>query len=374
MSLLWYGIQGEGRGHAARSGVLIERLRALGHEVRIFTGGDAEAMFADDPHMERIPLLRFAYFKGRLSLLRSILRNTPLATQLMTRTGPVIGTLCRRARREKPALIITDFEPFLSRVGQRTGIPVVCVDHQHALSDTQLPALGRAGDDLSGRILSKGVPLIAHSPHRVVSSFAHFPLRQGSEARLVGCFLRRKVLDLLASTPHHQGDYVTVYVKEAALLDRILPVLRERPERFEIWSADTHRADTANLSFHGLHADRFLESLASCRWLLSTAGNQGLGEALAFAKPVLAIPVPGQTEQEYNALALVHSGCGSSVSLEDFHASSIASFLSAVPRHHDALEERRRSSPEMIDGTEAGLRFVLDVLEKSQGANLRLAA
>lgn len=374
MSLLWYGIQGEGRGHAARSGVLIERLRDLGHEVRIFTGGDAEAMFADDPHRERIPLLRFAYFKGRLSLLRSILRNAPLATQLMTRTGPVIGTLCRRARREKPDLILTDFEPFLSRVGQRTGIPVVCIDHQHALSDTQLPALGRAGDDLSGRILSKGVPLISHSPHRIVSSFAHFPLRPGSEARLVGCFLRRKVLELLADPPRRPGGHVTVYVKEAALLDRILPVLRKRPERFEIWSSDTRREDVENLSFHGLHADRFLESLASCRWLLSTAGNQGLGEALAFAKPVLAIPVPGQTEQEYNALALVRSGCGSTVPLEEFEVSSIASFVADLPAHHAAVEERRRSSPEMIDGTEAGLRLVLEVLERSRAEGLRLAA
>lgn len=374
MSLLWYGIQGEGRGHAARSGVLIERLRTFGHEVRLFTGGDAEAMFADDPHLERIPLLRFAYFKGRLSLLHSILRNTPLATQLMTRTGPVIGSLCRRARRDRPDLIVTDFEPFLSRVGRRMGIPVVCVDHQHALSDTVLPSLGRAGDDLSGRILSKGVPLIAHSPHRVVSSFAHFPLRPGSPAKLVGCFLRGKVLRLLDSGAAAGRGHVTVYVKEAALLDRILPVLRERSERFEIWSADARREDVGNLSFHGLHADRFLESLASCDWLLSSAGNQGLGEAFAFTKPVLAIPVPGQTEQEYNALALVHSGCGTSVSLEDFREPSIASFTQTLPLYRSALEERRRTSPHLLDGTDAGLRVVLDLLERSREETLRQAA
>lgn len=374
MSLLWYGIQGEGRGHAARSGVLIERLRALGHEVRLFTGGDAEAMFADDPHRERIPLLRFAYFKGRLSLLRSILRNTPLATQLMTRTGPVIGSLCRRARREKPDLIVTDFEPFLSRVGRRTGIPVVCVDHQHALSDTILPPLGNAGDDLSGRILSHGVPLISHSPNRLVSSFAHFPRRPDSDARLVGCFLRKKVLELLAHPPARQDGHVTVYVKEAALLDRLLPVLRDRPERFEVWSTTDRTEREPNISFHGLHADLFLESLASSDWLLSTAGNQGLGEALAFAKPVLAIPVPGQTEQEYNALALEHSGCGSSLPLKDFRSESIASFVESIPRYRAALDERRRSSPDLIDGTEAGLRFVLEILDRRQSAGFRLAA
>lgn len=374
MSLLWYGIQGEGRGHAARSGVLIERLRALGHEVRLFTGGDAEAMFAHDPHRECIPLLRFAYFKGRLSLLRSILRNTPLATQLMTRTGPVIGSLCRRARRDRPDLIVTDFEPFLSRVGRRMGIPVVCVDHQHALSDTVLPTLGRAGDDLSGKILSRGVPLIAHSPHRVVSSFAHFPLRPGSSALLVGCFLRGKVLRLLESGATSPQGHVTVYVKEAALLDRILPVLRQRKERFEIWSADTGRQDVGNLSFHGLHADHFLESLASCDWLLSSAGNQGLGEAFAFTKPVLAIPVPGQTEQEYNALALVHSGCGRSESLQDFREETIATFTASLPGFRSALEERRRTSPHLLDGTDASLRFVLEVLGRSKEGALRLAA
>lgn len=373
MSLLWYGIQGEGRGHAARSGVLIGRLRALGHEVRLFTGGDAEAMFAGDPCLESIPLLRFAYFKGRLSLLRSLLRNTPLATQLMTRTGPVIGSLCRRARRERPDLIVTDFEPFLSRVGRRMGIPVVCVDHQHALSDTVLPALGRAADDLSGRILSGGVPLIAHSPHRVVSSFAHFPRRPGSEARLVGCFLRTKVLDLVASPPQESG-HVTVYMKESALLERILPVLRGRKERFQVWSSDPRRGEEGNISFHGLHPDLFLESLASSDWLLSTAGNQGLGEALALGKPVLAVPVPGQTEQEYNALALVRCGCGERVSLEEFDGDSLDSFQSRLPHHRLALEERRRSSPDLIDGTDACLRFVLEVLESSRTGQMRRAA
>lgn len=374
MSLLWYGIQGEGRGHAARSGVLIERLRALGHEVHVFTGGDAEAMFADDPHRERIPLLRFAYFKGRLSLLRSILRNAPLATQLMTRTGPLIGALCRRARREKPDLIITDFEPFLSRVGQRTRIPVVCVDHQHALSDTVLPMLGRAGDDISGRILSRGVPLISHSAHRIVSSFAHFPPKPGSEALLVGCFLRKKVLELLEEPPAVPADHVTVYVKETSLLERILPILRARPERFEVWSADPREGREANISRHALHPDRFLESLASCTWLLSTAGNQGLGEALAFSKPILAIPVPGQTEQEYNALALEASGCGRAVALQEFDDDAISRFLEAIPNHLAALVERRRSSPDLIDGTEAGLRFVLDVLERVGSREIRAVA
>lgn len=374
MSLLWYGIQGEGRGHAARSGVLIDRLRGLGHEVRIFTGGDAEAMFPDDPHRERIPLLRFAYFKGRLSLLRSIFRNAPLATQLMTRTGPVIGSLCRRARRDNPDLILTDFEPFLSRVGQRTRIPVVCVDHQHALSDTLLPILGRTGDDLSGRILSRGVPLIAHSPHRVVSSFAHFPLKPGSEAILVGCFLRRKVLELLGAPFPGPREHVTVYVKESTLLDRILPVLRERPERFEVWSSHPREIPDANITMHALHPDRFLESLAGCHWLLSTAGNQGLGEALALSKPVLAIPVPGQTEQEYNALALVASGCGSSVALDDFRQDAVARFVGAIPDHLAALGKRRASSPHLIDGTDAGLRLVLEVLERSLSKSYRIAA
>jgi len=374
MSLLWYGVQGEGRGHAARSRVLIERLRAEGHVVRIFTGGDAEAMFAGDPDLERVPLMRFAYLKGRLSLARSILRNAGIAAQLLTMTGPTIGTLSRRSRRERPDLVVTDFEPFLCRVGKRAGVPVVCVDHQHCLSDTVLPRLGRLGDDLSGRILSLGVPRVSHSPHRVVSSFAHFPRRAGSDALLVGCFLRPRVAALAREGSPPRSGRVTVYVKESALLERILPVLRSREETFEVWSDLPAREEVGgNIALRPLHPTAFLESLAAGEWLLSTAGNQGLGEALALGRPVLAIPVPGQTEQEYNGLALERSGCGRNLSLQALSGDALDAFARERPRHLAALRARRELSPELVDGTDAALRHLTAILEGTAAAGARRA-
>lgn len=363
MSLLWYGVQGEGRGHAARSRVLIERLRAEGHAVRIFTGGDAEAMFAGDPDLERVPLMRFAYLRGRLSLARSILRNAGIASQLLTMTGPTIGSLSRRSRRERPDLVVTDFEPFLCRVGKRARVPVVCVDHQHCLSDTVLPRLGRIGDDVSGRILSFGVPRVSHSPHRVVSSFAHFPRRAGSDALLVGCFLRPRVVTLAREAVAPRSGRVTVYVKESALLERILPVLRTRKETFEVWSDLSGREEIGNVALRPLHPTAFLESLAASEWLLSTAGNQGLGEALALGRPVLAIPVPGQTEQEYNGLALERSGCGRKLSLSDLAGDALEAFARERPRHLQALRDRRALSPELVDGTDAALEYLTGIIE-----------
>jgi len=362
MSTLWYGVQGEGRGHASRSRVLIDRLRQAGHTVDIFTGGDAEALFQDAPGVERIPLLRFAYFKGRLNLARSILRNAWLGGQILTMTGPLIGSLSRRALRERPDLVISDFEPFLCRVGRRAGLPVVCIDHQHAMCDTVLPTLEHRADDISGRILSRCVPWISHSPLRVVSSFHHFPRAEGSSALLVGCFLGPRTRSLMRAPPFARPGVATVYAKEAGLLERILPALRNRPETFEVWSAIDHPETSGNISLRPLDSTAFLDGLASSEWFLTTAGNQGLGEALALGKPVLAMPVPGQTEQEYNGLALEASGCGQKLSLDGLDGQAIDRFLRHRGEHLRRMDERRRKSPELVDGTEAAWNFLLPLL------------
>lgn len=56
-----------------------------------------------------------------------------------------------------------------------------------------------------------------------------------------------------------------------------------------------------NLELNPIHEANFLEAMAQCEGLVSTAGFESICEALFLGKPVLVIPVKGQYEQLCNA-------------------------------------------------------------------------
>jgi UDP-N-acetylglucosamine:LPS N-acetylglucosamine transferase len=56
-----------------------------------------------------------------------------------------------------------------------------------------------------------------------------------------------------------------------------------------------------NLSFHSLNDQKFLEMMASCSGMASTAGFESVCEAMYLGKPVMMVPVEGHFEQYCNA-------------------------------------------------------------------------
>jgi UDP:flavonoid glycosyltransferase YjiC (YdhE family) len=78
----------------------------------------------------------------------------------------------------------------------------------------------------------------------------------------------------------------------------------------------------------------FLEDLARCRAVLSTAGNQLVGEALHFGKPMLVHP-ERCVEQRLNAAAVSRLGIGQKTRHEDISADVIQRFLREAP-HYEA--------------------------------------
>jgi len=361
-ALIWYGVQGEGRGHATRSKVVIHALRAEGCAVRVFTGGDALDHFSGEPDLEEIPLLRFHFGAGgRLDLMATAVRNLKPLHGILHRSSPAHERLHRLASREAPDLVVSDFEPLLGRFAARARIPWISVDHQHVLTDTILPKLGRGLELL---LLSRFAQWLVPAPVRVVSSFHHFPLRPGSQARLVGCFLREG----FAGRPVRDQGHVCAYLKEPGMLPSVLEAMAGVPETaFHLWC--TGIAPTPeNVRLCKPSSETFLEDLANCSWLVTTAGNQLLGEALALGKPVLAIPVPGQTEQALNAAALEASGCGRSMPLHLLGPEQIRSFGVGLDRFGAACRNRNRDEA-MVDGTAAVLETILpDLLRRTRAA------
>jgi UDP:flavonoid glycosyltransferase YjiC (YdhE family) len=96
----------------------------------------------------------------------------------------------------------------------------------------------------------------------------------------------------------------------------------------------------------------FVDDLASCRAVVSTAGNQLVGEALHLGKPVLAFPEPGNAEQRINAHLLRTTGCGETAPAEAVDLPLLRGFLDRLDGY------RARIVPGRADGTERALELL----------------
>ena len=116
------------------------------------------------------------------------------------------------------------------------------------------------------------------------------------------------------------------------------------------------------LVFRPISEQGFVDDLASCHALVSTAGNQLVGEAAALGKPVLAIPEERNREQEINAHYVRRLALGDWTPAQRFDAALLGDFLE---RLHPLRS--RRTRPEM-DGTDEVLDEIEALLEGASTA------
>ncbi len=108
-----------------------------------------------------------------------------------------------------------------------------------------------------------------------------------------------------------------------------------------------------NLVFHQLNAGKFMDMMARCKGILTTAGFESVCEAMYFGKPVLMVPVAGQYEQACNAIDAASAGAG----IYDVHF-NISRFLNYLPTYEDVSSRFRHwlsKLPEMLEKEMAGV-------------------
>jgi uncharacterized protein (TIGR00661 family) len=157
----------------------------------------------------------------------------------------------------------------------------------------------------------------------IVSSFYDAPpLRDG--IRCVGPLLRDEVL---RASPVRGSHLLCYFNKGRQLFSAgIERVLRESSYPIVVYGTG-REGQEGNLAFRPLHHLRFIEDLATCRSLISTSGNQLIGEAMHLRKPVLVIPEDTH-EQRVNAHAIERLGIGIVVQRHAFDGEALRRFLS----------------------------------------------
>lgn len=338
----FYGICGEGMGHGGRSIALVERLIELGHQVTIFTFADAfRLLTASGYQPHRIAGLQWGLtHRGGIAALSS-LRN--FCRYLRSRRDS-LDFIRQLALAERPDLFLTDFEPLTAQAAHSLRLPCVSVDNQHRFCHPltrQFPRYLRVYARLTGYFVRRWI----HRPRRCIVAVFH-PCAPSRLYNRVEVLLR----DRLARLQPADGDYILLYGR-GELGKRLAHVANTvEDQQFVAYGCEPIAA--TNIEFKPTSYEGFARDLAGCRAVLSTGGQQLIGEARYFGKPMLIVPIPRQYEQEINAHYARQLGIGDFCSIEQLTGHRIRAFLHG-----------RASRRQPVNGVDQ----VLDLLEIGHG-------
>jgi uncharacterized protein (TIGR00661 family) len=338
---IFYGICGEGLGHSGRAVALIERLVALGHHVTVFTFADALRALGDAGfHPYSIEGLCFGVTRhGGVSLTGTARK---FCRYLRDRQKS-LDMIRQLAIADQPDLFLTDFEPLTALAATSLGVPCVSIDNQHRFCQPlgrEFPPVLR----LYGRLAGVFVRRWIRGPDKaIVAVFHHCP--PSPYYIRVEAMVRTELARLNPSN----GDHVLLYAK-GLLGTRILQVASICTERFVAYGCSG--VDAPNIEYKPTSYDGFAVDLASCKAVVCSAGQQLISEARYFGKPVLAVPMPRQHEQEINARFARLEGIGDFCSIDKLSPERIAAVIGHRP-----------NAPRPANGVDQ----VLEILEIDNG-------
>jgi uncharacterized protein (TIGR00661 family) len=315
--------------------------------VTVLAPGDAwelltAAFRGSDVRVIKMPGLRFQYdSRHRVNRAATLAHGL----QFLAASPRRVERVVRWLEEEEPDLVVTDFEPLLPRAAAKAKVPLIGVDHQHFLVVNDLSALpGR----LRRRAAAMGLIVRMYCPraaHRVVSSFYAPPVKAGwSDVTQVGVLLRRSILEAVPEA----GDYLVAYLRRA-VPHNVLEALRSCGREVRVYGLG-ERPREGRVLFRPISEAGFVTDLAGCAGLVSTAGNQLLGEAQHLGKPVLAFPEAKNFEQEINALFLERSGAGLWRPVQQLTAADVGELLERLPELRAAIDRDGAAGNAAVEG------------------------
>ena len=327
-----YGVMGYGRGHAMRTMSVLPSLMAE-HDVTVFAGGDAYEVLAPLFPTVRIPTIGYRHNKtGGHSIARTVSDNVaPMADLFFGGHGTEQVELEFKSRDIQ--LVISDSEAWTHRVARKLKLPRISFDHVGIIAYCKPhfpPDLW-----LSGMRDALGYRQLMGIPERIL--IASFYPAEGAYpgVKVVGPMLRDEVKRLKP----RDGDFLLCYFNKGEHqyrphIDRALRLL-DCPV---VIYGTPHRGRVDNLDFRAPSNEWFLHDLASCKAVLSTAGNQLIGEAMHFGKPFLAAPEEA-FEQRLNAHMIERMGIGMRADLKRLTPSDVDRFLANHAQYRSMMRD-----------------------------------
>ena len=310
-------IQGEGRGHMTQALGLKTILENAGHHVCVSLVGQCGH--------RRVP----AFFQEKIGMPISYFSSPTFALDDRERTVKMWATLTQNVKlspvfkaslahieseiqKYKPDMVINFFEPLsgIFNMLHRPNTPFISVGHQYMFHHPGYPF--PRGQHVQ-RLTAKSFTRLTSFGSKRLMALSFYPGVQQSPRLVVSPPILRE--RLFAQPLDQEDPFFLIYVINHGYAEAIIewhkahPDTRlecfwDNPEKEEVWKYHD------NLTFHQLSDVKFLDMMATCAGLVCTAGFESIAEAMYLGKRILAVPVEGHVEQNWNATDLELFGGG----------------------------------------------------------------
>ena len=344
-------IQGEGRGHLTQAISLAQIVQAAGHEVIEAQVGLAAnrpipAFFAEQfpaPHKPvTTPELVYCPTTNKLLLgqtLSRAARQVGTFRQSMEQLRDAIDT-------HRPDVVVNFFELLcgLTYAFYKPSAPVISVAHQFMALHPDFPFPAKKWLDKWSFLGLVRLNAIGSSELLGLSfdQQADVPDRR---LRVVPPLLRNE----LAYLKPTNEEFMLAYTTQPGLRSVVRNAHHQQPgQALRYYHAGVREVEEKvddTLTECRLDGQRFLDDMARCSAVATTAGFESVCEAMYLGKPVLMMPQPNHYEQPCNALDGQRAGAGLAADTFD-----LMSLVGYVPRYEKNVQKRFRRWQSRVSG------------------------
>lgn len=324
-----YGAVGEGLGHATRSRVVAAHLLEQGYEVKMAASGRALPYLREHlPDVEEIWGTSFVLEQGTVNAWKTLSANIRGGLHGVPEDWHRGSAI---ARSFGPDVVITDFDGFAYLFAKSHRKPVLSVDNIQMVDRCHHDAEIRQGverDYLAARsFVGAKIP---RADRYLITTFFRPPLRK-QRTILIPSLLRPEIL---AAKPE-RGEHLLVYGRISQASIAALEASGVTSHVYGARDGLTEEVVEGSLRYRPFANEAFIDDLRTARGVVGSAGYSLMSEAVYLRKPMLALPLAGQFEQEMNARYLERLGFGTAASALD--AAALERFLEREPVHEEAL-------------------------------------
>lgn len=279
-----YAIQATGNGHISRAQHLLPKFNRRVEVAAILSGPSTEIELGSRI-VKHYKGITFFYTKnGAINWLKTLFKNNVLRFIFDVLNAPV----------KQYDLVVNDFEPITAWACYLRGVRCVSISNQHAL-------------------LSKKIPKPKKKYRLGLKMMRYFaPIKSGYglhykkyNKRIFYPVIREKIRALKTSETATFLVYLPSYHPNA-----IAAVLNKIPNHK--WAIFNNSIKTYskkdNVEFYPIDEKKFMTTLAGAKGVICTAGFTLPAEVLYLKKPLIAIPLATQIEQQFNCAALKEMG------------------------------------------------------------------
>lgn len=312
-------VQGEGRGHMTQAISMRQILERHNYEVcGVLVGSsnrrEIPAFFLErfkDVTVQKIQSPNFVTSKNRkIRIWPTITHNFANAKRYYNS-----AKLLRHTIEETEAdLVLNFYEPtcglYHLTLRKKRKVPMISIAHQYLTGHSRFRFPGGHWMD---RIMLRAYTNFtsAGSEHHFGLSFYPLQNERRSRIRVVPPLLRSEV----SKQSVKDEGYFLCYLVNSGYVDDLIEWADDNHNVvLHVFSDFKSNSETEqvlpNLCLHKLNDKKFLEYMAGCSGVITSAGFESVCEAMWLGKPVFMVPVEGHFEQLCNAVDALRAGAG----------------------------------------------------------------